>query len=140
MEPGLQQTGSCGALSPAPAMQMPPDSVASAWRSTRSWRTTSHRYFYLSTVALVCLVVAMAIILVLVVQKKVSKLVFASLSLFIICAPLGERIEKLGAKNLKMQINKTMHIYRRRKRERGERNRNELPTLICNFLEECNWT
>ncbi|XP_075802021.1 tumor necrosis factor ligand superfamily member 8 isoform X2 [Microtus pennsylvanicus] len=72
MEPGLQQAGSCGALSPAPAMQMPPDSVASAWRSTRSWRTTSHSYFYLSTVALVGLVVAMAIILVLVVQKKDS--------------------------------------------------------------------
>lgn len=72
MEPGLQQAGSCGALSPAPAMQMPPDSVASAWRSTRSWRTTSHSYFYLSTVALVCLVVAMAIILVLVVHKKDS--------------------------------------------------------------------
>ncbi|XP_006979627.1 tumor necrosis factor ligand superfamily member 8 [Peromyscus maniculatus bairdii] len=72
MEPGLQQAGSRGAPSPDPAMQMPPDLVASPWRSMRPWRTTSHSYFYLSTVALVCLVVAMAIILVLVVQKKDS--------------------------------------------------------------------
>lgn len=120
MEPGLQQTGSCGALSPAPDMQMPLDSVASAWRSTRSWRTTSHSYFYLSTVALVCLVVAMAIILVLVVQQKVSKLVFASLSLIIICASLGERIEKLGAKKIKNE-NKKLCIYTDVVTEKGER-------------------
>ncbi|XP_021085784.1 tumor necrosis factor ligand superfamily member 8 isoform X2 [Mesocricetus auratus] len=72
MEPGLQQASSCGAPSPDPAMQIPPDSVASPWRSTRPWRSSSHSYFYLSTTALVCLVVAMAIILVLVVQKKDS--------------------------------------------------------------------
>ncbi|ERE84527.1 tumor necrosis factor ligand superfamily member 8 [Cricetulus griseus] len=72
MEPGLQQTSSHGAPFPDPDMQIPPDSVASPWRSTRPWRTTSHSYFYLSTTALVCLVVAMAIILVLVVQKKDS--------------------------------------------------------------------
>ncbi|KAL1776323.1 tumor necrosis factor ligand superfamily member 8 [Sigmodon hispidus] len=72
MEPRLQQTGSRGAPSPDPAMQMSPDLVASPWRSTRPWRTTSHNYFYLSTITLVCLVVVMAIILVLVVQKKDS--------------------------------------------------------------------
>ncbi|XP_017175603.1 tumor necrosis factor ligand superfamily member 8 isoform X1 [Mus musculus] len=72
MEPGLQQAGSCGAPSPDPAMQVQPGSVASPWRSTRPWRSTSRSYFYLSTTALVCLVVAVAIILVLVVQKKDS--------------------------------------------------------------------
>ncbi|XP_021017204.1 tumor necrosis factor ligand superfamily member 8 [Mus caroli] len=72
MEPRLQQAGSCGAPSPDPAMQVQPGSVASPWRSTRPWRSTSRSYFYLSTTALVCLVVAVAIILVLVVQKKDS--------------------------------------------------------------------
>ncbi|EDM10513.1 rCG55234 [Rattus norvegicus] len=70
MEPGLQQARSRGAPSPDPAMQVPPGSADSLWRSTRPWRTRS--YFYLSTIALVCLVVALAIILVLVVQKKDS--------------------------------------------------------------------
>lgn len=85
MKPGLQQAGSCGAPFPDPAMQVPPGSVASPWRITRPWRSTSRSYFYLSTTALVCLVVAVAIILVLVVQKKVSKLFSAFLSSFMIC-------------------------------------------------------
>lgn len=72
MEPGLQQAGNGGAPSPDPAMQVPPDSVTSPWRSTRPWRSTQRSYFYLSTAALLCLVVAVAIILVLVVQKKDS--------------------------------------------------------------------
>ncbi|XP_028635854.1 tumor necrosis factor ligand superfamily member 8 [Grammomys surdaster] len=72
MEPGLQQAGNRGAPSHDPAMQVPPDLVASPWRSTRPWRSTSRSYFYLSITALVCLVVAVAIILVLVVQKKDS--------------------------------------------------------------------
>ncbi|XP_052032600.1 tumor necrosis factor ligand superfamily member 8 [Apodemus sylvaticus] len=71
MEPGLQQAGNCGAPSPDPAMQVPPDSLTSPWRSTRPWRSTQRSYFYLSTTALLCLV-AVAIILVLVVQKKDS--------------------------------------------------------------------
>ncbi|XP_055467520.1 tumor necrosis factor ligand superfamily member 8 [Psammomys obesus] len=72
MEPGLQQAGSRGEPSPDPAMHVPPSSVASPWRSTGPWRTASRSYFCLSTTAFVCLVVAVAIILVLVVQKKDS--------------------------------------------------------------------
>lgn len=88
MEPGLQQAGSRGEPSPDPAMQVPPSSVASPWRSTGPWRTSSRSYFYLSIAALVCLVVAVAIILVLVVQKKVSKfLCFPFVFLFIIYVP-----------------------------------------------------
>lgn len=86
MEPGLQQAGSRGAPSPDTAMQVPPDLVASPWRSTRPWRSTSRSYFYLSITTLVCLVVAVAIILVLVIQKKVSKGFFSAfLFSFIIC-------------------------------------------------------
>ncbi|XP_008831709.1 tumor necrosis factor ligand superfamily member 8 [Nannospalax galili] len=66
MELGLPRAGSRGAPYPDSAMQESPDSV------DNSWRSTSRGYFYLCTATLVCLVVAVATILVLAVQKTDS--------------------------------------------------------------------
>ncbi|KAM4877117.1 tumor necrosis factor ligand superfamily member 8 [Thomomys bottae] len=67
MEPGLQPAPSRRTPSSEPAMQVSPGSVAG------HWGTASRSYFYLTTAVLVlCLVVTLATIMVLVVQRTDS--------------------------------------------------------------------